>query len=142
MEIAAEIQRLKQLHDQGVLTDEEFVVAKKKVLTSTASQKTGNLGSNSVGRAANNFVKFLIAGSVVIFILMVIFFFTFWLPQWQKMSAERDEMSKSNEIFSKKVEKDIADAHQNMKKKSEEFDKDFKKKSQEMEQFRKKNGFN
>ena len=28
----AELQRLSQLHDQGVLTDEEFAAAKKKAL--------------------------------------------------------------------------------------------------------------
>jgi hypothetical protein len=28
----AELQRLAQLHDQGVLTDEEFAAAKKKAL--------------------------------------------------------------------------------------------------------------
>ncbi len=142
MEIAAEIQRLKQLHDQGALTDEEFGAAKMQILTYSASQPSGDSGKNSVGRAANNFVKFVIGGGVVSFVIAIIFFFTFWLPQWQKISAQSDEMNRQHEIFSRQVEKDIADSQKDMKKRSEEFDKNFKKQSEEMDQFRKKNGLN
>ena len=67
-EIAAEIKRLKQLHDQGALTDEEFATAKAKVLTSTTLQPSVDSSRNSIGRAANNLVKFInIDGDTVIY---------------------------------------------------------------------------
>ena len=135
MEVAAEIQKLKVLHDQGALTDEEFGAAKKQVLAAAASRPGGVSHKNTVGHAANNFVKFIIVGAVLFFVIAAIFFFTFWLPQWKKISSE-------NEIFSKQVDEQIDDAQKDMKSRRAEFDKNFKKQSEEMDQFRKKNGLN
>ena len=38
---------------------------------------------NSLGRAANRLVTFWIIWAVVVLILMLVFFFAFFLPQWR-----------------------------------------------------------
>ncbi len=48
MDLADQLQKLQSLHGQGVLTEEEFTLAKKRVLDGTAAQNSpANAQSNS-----------------------------------------------------------------------------------------------
>lgn len=131
MSVGAELEKLKQLHAEGTLSDQEFAVAKAHLLNSLSSDNTVGSGVHLMGKAAYKFVNFKIISSVIGGVLIVIFFFTFFLPMWNE-----------NTKFSLKVEKDMEEFDKDFKARQQEFDKDFKKQKEEMDQFRKKNGFN
>jgi len=131
MSIGIELEKLKQLHLDGTLSDQEFAVAKAHLLNSLSSDNTVGSGVHLIGKAAYKFVNFKIISSVIGGVLVIIFFFTFFLPMWNEHTK-----------FSQKVEKDMEEFDKDFKVRQQEFDKDFKKQQQEMDQFRKKNGFN
>lgn len=142
MNIASELEKLKKLQSEGVLSDSEFAIAKKKLLDTVGAENTVGAGAHLLGKAANNYVNFQITTTKIGLVIAILFFFFFFLPQWNKISDEHDKMSQRNDAFREKVEKDMEDFDKNFKKRREDFDKDFQKQSQEMEQFKKKNGFN
>lgn len=47
MDMADQLQKLQALHEQGVLTDDEFVLAKKRVLDGSASQASNGKAQSS-----------------------------------------------------------------------------------------------
>jgi uncharacterized membrane protein YgaE (UPF0421/DUF939 family) len=142
MDIASELEKLKKLQNDGVLTDAEFVVAKKKLLETVGADNTVGAGAHLLGKAANNYVNFQITTTKVGFVIAILFFFFFFLPQWNKISDRHDKLSQQNDAFREKVDKDMEDFDKDFKKRSEDFDQHFKKQSQEMEQFKKRNGLN
>lgn len=106
MGIHEELERLAKLHQAGALSDEEFAAAKNKVLTD---------GQESLGKAANKLVKLMAGGFGISILIILAFFFLFFLPQWQKMGAEREMRSqqfdehfqKSRELFTKEFDKNF-----------------------------------
>jgi phage shock protein PspC (stress-responsive transcriptional regulator) len=54
MDMAEQFQKLQALRDQGVLTEEEFVLAKKRVLDGTPAQEAPR-GQSQTGNALNDF---------------------------------------------------------------------------------------
>jgi len=142
MDIASELEKLKKLQSEGVLSEDEFTLAKRKLLETVGAENTVGAGTHLLGKAANNYVNFQITSTKVGFVIALLFFFFFFLPQWNKISDEHDKMSQRSDAFREKVEKDMADFDKDFKKSQDDFDKNFSKQKQEMEQFRKKNGFN
>lgn len=93
MELTDEIRKLKELHVDGTLTDAEFAQAKAALLGGlTSSRQRSDPDSSpeesSIGTAAKNFVKFQIVMGIVGVVLSLLFFFGFFLPQWNKRSEE------------------------------------------------------
>lgn len=105
MGIADELEKLRQLHASGGLTDEEYRVAKKKVLAEADDADHAKDGwppkrdtkdeddlvrpifgrswrRDSLGDAANRYVSFQIVMAIVGFVFFLIFFLGFWLPGW------------------------------------------------------------
>jgi hypothetical protein len=79
MNLTDELERLAQLHQQGTLSDEEFALAKTKLLnSSTESAPTDQ--DRSIGEAANRYVSFQIVMGVIGLIVALIIFFGFFLP--------------------------------------------------------------
>ena len=82
MGVADELAKLAELHRTGALNDREYADAKEAVLR-RASERVGSAGALSsgtgtLGDAANRYVTFQIAMSVittVIALLLIIFFF-------------------------------------------------------------------
>jgi len=80
MNLTDELAKLGKLHNDGVLTDNEFAQAKEKLLTQPASDVKSE--DDSLGSAANRYVTFQIAMKVIGFIIFVIFFLTVFLPKF------------------------------------------------------------
>jgi hypothetical protein len=83
MNITDELERLSKLHAGGGLTDDEFAKAKAKLLDSETAKSSDDdgrpieevsreLGSNSLGNAANRYVTFQIVMGVIGIIVFVI----------------------------------------------------------------------
>jgi hypothetical protein len=91
MGLADELQKLKQLHDTGALTDEEFEQGKATLLTGHSPGSREPVRpidpSSSLGNAANKWVNFQVVMAVIGLIVAAIFFFVFWLPQWSRVSS-------------------------------------------------------
>lgn len=97
MGIADELERLRQLHAAGSLTDEEYRLAKERVLSADPDQLEapdeaiddlrGSLFGRrwkrtSLGEAANRYVSFQIVMAIVGGIVFLILFLGVWLPNW------------------------------------------------------------
>jgi hypothetical protein len=94
MSIADELMKLQQLHESGVLSDEEFAKAKDAVLSGSPGAKPaggedeGLLGNllrgkkETLGHAANRYVNFQMVMAVIGIILMLLFLFVIFLPRW------------------------------------------------------------
>jgi len=91
--LADELQRLKELHDDGSLSDEEFAAAKASLLEDQSTEQPAHDGrpepGASLGDAAKKWVNFQIVMAVIGLIIAAIFFFAFWLPQWNRVSGGR-----------------------------------------------------
>jgi hypothetical protein len=95
MELADEIRRLKELHDEGALTDDEFSQAKAALLDggTDASLRTAwgqDRSDDGFGVAAKRWVNFQIAIIIVGLALALVFFFGFFLPNWRKTRDDFD----------------------------------------------------
>lgn len=142
MNVGSELEKLNQLHKDGVLSETEFAAAKINLLKSLAPENSIGSGVHFMGKAAYKFVNFKIISAIVGGVLALVFFFTFFLPQWQKMDREFDDAIARNNKFSNEVNKFIADDQKDMNKRSQQFNKNFEETKREMEEFRKKNGIN
>lgn len=96
MELADEIRRLKELHDEGALTDDEFSQAKAALLEGgTGDSRSTPWGpgrsDDGLGVAARRWVNLQIVIVVVGLALALVFFFAFFLPGWRK---GRDEFER------------------------------------------------
>lgn len=95
MELADEIRRLKELHDEGALTDDEFSQAKAALLDGvtgdSASTPWGQGRSDDgLGVAAKRWVNLQIVLVIVGLVLALVFFFAFFLPGWRKTRDDFD----------------------------------------------------
>ena len=141
MNVGSEIEKLNQLRKDGALSDAEFATAKSKLLGSLGPENTVGSGVHLMGKAAYKFVNFKVVVAAIGGVIAVIFFFTFFLPQWQKMDREFDDARTKQKQFSDQVSKEMADSQNDFNKRRQEFDKDFEKSKKEMEDFKRKNGF-
>ena len=57
MDLAAQLQKLQTLREQGVLTEDEFVLAKKRVLESTATQTSDEHARSSASPPASSMLN-------------------------------------------------------------------------------------
>lgn len=73
MDIADELERLSRLHKDGSLSDEEFALAKSKVLAATERK--------SPLEAANRYASFWVVMSLIGVIVFLIVLFTIILPR-------------------------------------------------------------
>ena len=82
MNITEELERLGNLHKDGSLSNEEFALAKEKLLNQHESGllDTFKDNDNSFGKAANRYVTFQIVMAVIGFIVFLIVFFGVILP--------------------------------------------------------------
>jgi len=141
MNVGSELEKLNNLRLKGVLTDAEFAVAKSKLLSELSKEGTVDSGVHLLGSAASKYVNLKIATFIVAAVLATVFFFTFFLPQWQKIDRDFDEASLRRKQFSDQVNKEISDRQIDFNKKSEHFDKEYEKASKEIDDFKRKNGF-
>lgn len=103
MSIETKIEQLAKLHESGMLTDDEYSAAKRKVIEES---------NTSVGRAANNFVKLAGLGGVLVLAMILAFFFMFFLPQWNNLKSEAnsiqrehaDQFARDSEAFDRKFD--------------------------------------
>lgn len=92
MGLADEIRELMELHNNGTLTDAEFEQAKAAVLAGSASagRPSTSAPDNTFGGVAKKWVNFQIVMAVVGVVLALIFFFGFFLPNWNKSESDFD----------------------------------------------------
>ena len=133
--IGTELEKLKILHTEGILTDAEFTVAKDKLLKTLGPENSMDTGVNLMGKAANRWVDFNIVTYIVSAIGAVLVLFFFIIPQWQDMKRKEAEFNASFKASEQRIDQ----AHQDMAERRKKFDQDFDKQSREMEAFRKKN---
>jgi hypothetical protein len=129
MSVGSELEKLNQLHKEGVLTEAEFTAAKSKLLGSLGPENTVGSGVHLMGKAAYKYVNFKIIYAVVGAVVFAVVFFTFFLPRFQKMEAE-------NEAFSKQVQSDMNKHREEMDRMSKDFDKDFAESKKRIDQTR------
>ena len=84
MNLPDELDRLRQMHDNGSLTDEEFSQAKRNLLAPMAqgatSQSTPEDNTNSLGQAANRYVTMQVVMGIAILVVFLIFIFAVIVP--------------------------------------------------------------
>jgi hypothetical protein len=135
MSISSELEKLKSLRDDGVLTDAEFNLAKEKLLSTLGPDNNTGTGVNKIGNAAVSWVNLQwvsYAVGLIAAVLLIVFFF---IPHWQSMK-------KAEQAFHSNFEKNkefIDKSSKDMDARRENFNKDFDKTKREMEEFRKKN---
>ena len=81
--LTQELEKLARLHDSGALTDEEFAQAKSAALSRKEDRPdtSEEQNSESLGKAANRYVTFQIAMTVVGLIVFVLVFVLMFLPR-------------------------------------------------------------
>ena len=122
MAIGTELEKLNQLHKEGVLSDAEFTAAKTKLLSSLGTENTVGSGVHLMGKAAYKFVNFKIVSAVIGVIIFATFFFAFFLPRFLKMEAESEQFSQQH--------------REKMEQMSKDFDKSYEETSRRIEQTR------
>ena len=135
MSITSEIEKLSELHKNGVLSDSEFQIAKNKLLNTMGSEHNTGTGVNKIGNAAVSWVNLQwvsYAVGLVAAILALVFFF---IPHWQDMQKSKEAFNKDFEATKQRIE----DAHKDMDLRRKKFDEDFEKQKKEMDTFRKQN---
>ena len=95
MELADEIRRLKELHDEGALTDDEFSQAKAALLDGVTGDAASTpwvqgRSDDGLGVAAKRWVNLQIVIVIVGLVLALVFFFAFFLPDWRKTRDDFD----------------------------------------------------
>jgi cytochrome c-type biogenesis protein CcmH/NrfG len=135
MSVGTELEKLKKLQEEGVLTEAEFQAAKSKLLNTLGPENTLGSGANQLGSAAKSWVNLQWVTSAVGFVAALLVLVFFIIPTWQDMRKSEKEF---DEHF-KATQKQIEQAHEDMSTSRKKFDEDFEKKSREMDEFRKKN---
>ncbi len=130
MSIGSELEKLNQLHKDGILSDIEFATAKSKLLSCLGPENSVGSGVHLIGKAAYKFVNFKIVATVVGVVVFTLFFFTFFLPRFQKMEEQHDK-------FNQQIESDMQKNRERMEKMTQDFDKDYESTNKQIEQTRK-----
>lgn len=133
--VGSELEKLRNLHKEGVLSEAEFTVAKAKLLNTLGPENSTGAGVNLMGKAANRWVDFNIVTYIVSAIGAVLVLVFFIIPHWNEMKRKEAEFNASFKASEQRIEQ----AHQDMAERRKKFDQDFDKQSREMEAFRKKN---
>lgn len=133
--VGSELEKLRNLHKEGVLSEAEFTVAKAKLLNTLGSENSTGAGVNLMGKAANRWVDFNIFTYIVSAIGAVLVLVFIIIPHWNDMKRKEAEFNASFKASEQRIEQ----AHQDMAERRKKFDQDFDKQSREMEAFRKKN---
>lgn len=123
MSVVTELEKLNQLHKDGVLTEAEFTAAKSKLLGSLGSENTVGSGVHLMGKAAYKYVNFTIVSAVIGLIIFGTFFFTFFLPRFLKIETDSEQFSQQH--------------REKMEQMSKDFDKSYEETSRRIEQTRK-----
>ena len=123
MSVGTELEKLNQLHKDGVLTEAEFTAAKSKLLGSLGSENTVGSGVHLMGKAAYKYVNFTIVSAVIGLIIFATFFFTFFLPRFLKIETDSEQFSQQH--------------REKMEQMSKDFDKSYEETSRRIEQTRK-----
>ncbi len=85
MGLAEDLQKLKELRDNGTLSEEEFVRAKAKLLTTPSiAPSTPPLQTDAIGEAAKAWITYKVIAGIIGLIIAAIFFFGFFLPKWNE----------------------------------------------------------
>ena len=85
MSLPEELQKLADLYDDGVLTEQEFTEAKRQLLQPAPKTPVPLAPDPTLGKAAETYVSFQIVMGIVGFVIFLIFFFGFWLPAFNRM---------------------------------------------------------
>lgn len=123
MSVGTELEKLNQLHKDGVLTEAEFTAAKSKLLGILGSENTVGSGVHLMGKAAYKYVNFTIVSAVIGLIIFATFFFTFFLPRFLKIETDSEQFSQQH--------------REKMEQMSKDFDKSYEETSRRIEQTRK-----
>ena len=92
MTISDELAKIHNLYERGVITGEEYVKAKEKILNGDYHRKTTDInfessGLNTIGGAANKWVNYSIISGVLGVVVFGLFaYFIFW-PEWKNISS-------------------------------------------------------
>lgn len=87
MSLSEELQKLADLYDDGVLTEQEFAEAKRQLLHPAPKAPERSAPDPSLGSAAERYVSFQMAMSIIGLIIFLLFFFAFWLPGFQNATG-------------------------------------------------------
>jgi len=126
--VGAELEKLKKLLDEGVLSTAEFEAAKAKLLSTIGPANNTGTGVNLLGKAASRWVSFKIAtyiASGVIAVLAIVFLF---IPQWQDMKRRQAAF----DLRFQSTQSEIDAAAQEMERRRREFDSNFKRTPKEL----------
>ena len=85
MSLSEELQKLADLYDDGVLTEQEFAEAKRQLLHPAPKAPEKPTPDPTLGRAAETYVNYQIVMGIIGFIIFLIFFFGFWLPGFSRI---------------------------------------------------------
>jgi hypothetical protein len=89
--IAEELEKLTQLHERGVLSDQEYAEAKQTTLRGVTKDTTDkhNRGpvsdDRTLGEAANRYVSFQILMAGVTFVIILVLLVTVVLPRFSQI---------------------------------------------------------
>jgi uncharacterized membrane protein len=92
--VADELQKLADLRASGAIDDEEYERAKECVLGSSSRSRPRRPqapGDETLGRAANRFVSISVIWGIIGLVVMLLLFFLFFLPQWNKHQDRFDK---------------------------------------------------
>lgn len=97
MDIANQIEKLKNLYDSGALSEQEFAAAKKKLLEPDPSPNLSMFTNqypiqhrstdDALGKAANRYVSMQMVATIIGAILFLIFLFSVFLPNLSRMHS-------------------------------------------------------
>ena len=87
MNLPEELQKLADLYDDGVLTEQEFAEAKRQLLHPVPKAPERPAADPSLGSAAERYVSFQMTTSIIGLLIFLLFFFFVWLPGFQKATG-------------------------------------------------------
>jgi hypothetical protein len=87
MNMIDELERLGQLHQDGMLNDAEFALAKSRLLNDDQPRPRDDEPHRSLGEAANRYVTLQMVMAGVGVILFLIFIFKVMLPGMQQTDS-------------------------------------------------------
>ena len=134
MSIGSELEKLKQLLDEGVLSKSEFEIAKSKLLNTLGPENTTGTGVNQMARAANRWVDLQWVAYGIGLVGAGLVLFLFILPLWKDIQNRRTAFDAEFNAAKQSIEK----SHEDMDSRTKKFDEDFEKQKKEMDAFRKK----
>lgn len=87
MSITEELEKLRDLYDDGVLTAGEFTEAKRQLLHPSPAVAPAPSDHSTLAQSAERYVSFQMMMSIVGLVIFLLFFFLFWLPGFERASG-------------------------------------------------------